>query len=472
MKFISNKTQSDIISFRIQFKVGSKDDPAGKEGLSALTAMMIAEGASASMSYEEVRKALYPMAASLQVISDKEATTFVAQCHRDSLDRFYSILSSLILTPRFDPADFSRNKEVTSNYLKNTLRNNDDENLGKWTLQTEIYRNHPYGHVDEGTVRSLESMILDDVKGFYSASYGRNNLVVGLAGNYPSSLESRMINDFGRLPAVTIPGKPLAMPEKIDGIEVTLVQKETIATAISMGFPIQINRSHPDFYALFLANSYLGEHRTFNGVLQDRLREKRGMNYGNYSYVENFVQDGRTTFVMPNIPRQQQYFSIWIRPVVHQNALFAVRGALFELNKMVDQGLTKEQFELTRQFIINYSKLFVQTQTRRLGYQMDADWYGTEMFQEKLEKELAKLTVDDVNGVIRKYLQAKDVKIVIVTKDAESLKQALLHGTSSPIYYPASKPTEDILAEDKIIEAYPLKINKDKVKIVRTEELF
>jgi zinc protease len=138
----------------------------------------------------------------------------------------------------------------------------------------------------------------------------------------------------------------------------------------------------------------------------------------------------------------------------------------------VEKGLTQEQFELARQFIINYSKLFVQTQNRRLGYKMDSEWYGTEMFQDKLEKELKKLTVEQVNAVIKKYLQSKNLKIAIVTKDAEGVKRALLEGAPSPIYYPTSKPAQDILDEDKIIEVYPLNINKDKIKIVTTDELF
>lgn len=472
MKFILDKNTSDIVSFRIQFSTGSKDDPTGKQGLNALTAMMISEGGSTVLTYEEVRKALYPMAATISVIADKEATTFVGQCHRDSLDRFYDILTSLILSPRFDETDFKRNREITISYLKNTLRHNDDENLGKWTLQTELYKNHPYGHVDEGTVQSLDSMTLDDVKAFYKARYGRQGLMLGMAGNYPESLVKRLETDFGKLPDLGGEKKPLPAPESIEDLEITIVQKEAIATAISMGYPIAINRSHPDFYALFLANSYFGEHRTFNGVLQDRLREKRGMNYGNYSYIENFVQDGRTTFVLPNIPRQQQYFSIWIRPVTHQNALFAVRCALYELNKVVEKGLTQEQFELARQFIINYSKLFIQTQNRRLGYLMDSEWYGTEMFQKRLEKELMALNANQVNSVIKKYWQSKNLKVVIVTKDAEAVKRGLLEGAATPINYPAAKPAQDILDEDKIVEGYPLNINKVKIKIVKAEELF
>src|SRR5467141_4810535 len=99
------------------------------------------------------------------------------------------------------------------------------------------------------------------------------------------------------------------------------------ATAISIGFPIGVTRADKDFYALLVANSYLGEHRTFNGRLMNTMRGDRGLNYGDYSYTEIFIQDGGSTFPLTNIPRRQQFFSIWIRPVPPVNALFALRQA-------------------------------------------------------------------------------------------------------------------------------------------------
>ena len=71
-----------------------------------------------------------------------------------------------------------------------------------------------------------------------------------------------------------------------------IIQKDNRATAVSFGYPIDVTRADKDYYALLVANSYLGEHRTFNGVLMNHLRGDRGLNYGDYSYIENFIQDG------------------------------------------------------------------------------------------------------------------------------------------------------------------------------------
>src|SRR5262249_12480104 len=165
-------------------------------------------------------------------------------------------------------------------------------------------------------------------------------------------------------PALPVPAKPR-------GLEVTIVEKPADSTAISLGFPLDVTRRDDDFYALAVASSYLGEHRTFNGKLMQDLRGKRGLNYGDYSYVEDFVQDGPTTFPVPNNPRRQQYFSVWLRPVPDDKAVFALRAALWELDRLVKDGLSAEDFEATRSYLLNYSKLWVQTLSRRLGYAMD-----------------------------------------------------------------------------------------------------
>jgi zinc protease len=463
--------ESPIISFRIEVGAGSINDPKGKEGLNALTAFLLGRGGTRELSYDQLVEKLFPWAASIDVQPDKEVTVLTGRVHRDFVTPFYKILADLVREPRFDPNDFARNRELLLNYLQNTLRGNDDENLGKQALNLMLYRNHPYGTTEVGTVQGLEAITLEDVKAYHRRTWTRANIVVGIAGGYPKELLKTIQADFGKLPAGSVEPRKLPQPEKIENVDVMFVEKESRATAISLGFPIDVTRAQKDFYPLMVANSYFGEHRTFNGVLMKHIRELRGFNYGDYSYIENFIQDGGSTFPLPNIPRRQQLFSIWIRPVEHANRHFVLRQAMRELHLLVEKGLTKEDFEATRNFLLNYSKLWVQTLDRRLGYQMDSNFYGTEYFIDRIARELPKLTVEDVNAAIRRHLQWRNLKVAIVTKDAASFRDALLANTPSPVKYPTAMPAA-ILEEDKVIEVYPLEINKEKSQIVPATELF
>src|SRR5262249_62035857 len=76
---------SPLVAFRIQFRCGAVDDPAGKEGLNALTAMTIAQGGTKELTYNQVIERLYPMAATIGVQPDMEVTTFTGEGHRGHL---------------------------------------------------------------------------------------------------------------------------------------------------------------------------------------------------------------------------------------------------------------------------------------------------------------------------------------------------------------------------------------------------
>jgi zinc protease len=463
-----------LVTIRIILRAGSINDPAGKEGINALTAQLIGSGGTKEMTYAQVLEKMYPWAANISSQADQELTTFTGDVHRDHLDEFYALFTALVLTPRFDPADFARVKEDQINYIVNTLRSTDDENLGKEALNAVMFEGHPYGTTEAGTVTGLNAITLDDVKAYYATAYTQASLWVGLSGGYPAGFADRVRTDFAKAPAGEVLKTELPAPPVVDGMEVLVVQKPARAYAVSMGFPIAVTRKDRDFYALMVANSYFGEHRTFNGVLMNKLRGDRGFNYGDYSYIEKFT-GGTAGNAFPNVntPLRQQYFSIWLRPIPPGSTHFAIRNALYELKRLVEKGLTKEDFETTRKFVTNYSKLWAATGSRRLGYLMDSEFYGTPYFIDRIEQELKTLTVDEVNAAIKKYLTPDNIRIAVVVDAGKGNEffEAMANNTPTPMTYDAPKPPE-LVNEDKIIEAFPLKVNRAKSRVVDAKDLF
>lgn len=464
--------QDPTVSFRLLFKIGSVNDPAGKEGLAALTAEMIANGGTKKHSLEEINEMLYPMAAGIYSQVDKEMTVFAGRTHKDNLEAYYKILKEVLLEPGFRQEDFDRIKSNILNYLEKDLRYADDEELGKEVLSEFIFEGTPYEHLEEGHISSIKSITLDDVRNFYQTHFTRSNLIIGIGGGADREFIRKVEKDFTVLPEdqPAQPTKPSVKP--INGHEVMIVEKEANATAISFGFPIDVLRGSKDFYALAIANSWLGEHRNSSSHLYQVIREKRGLNYGDYSYIEHFPNGGRRQFPPANVARHQQIFQIWIRPVPNETRVFAFRAALRELQKLVDNGLTEAEFELTRKFLKNYVLHYAPTTMLKLGYALDDAFYGIKGSHLSLFRAMMdQLTLQDVNAAIRKHLQYKNMKIVFITKDAAGLKQALVSNAPSPIQYATPKPPE-VLEEDKEIINYPLNIPEENVKIVKVEDLF
>jgi zinc protease len=464
-------TRSPLISFRLVFKTGAANDPKGKEGVAALTAAMLSDGGSAKMSYDQIVEAMYPMATSFNSQTDKEMTVFTGTTHSDNLEKYYGLIRQMLLEPGFRADDFARLQKDAINFLKVSLRETNDEELGKEYLYNVIYRGHPYEHHNVGTVSSLEKLTVDDVRAFYKSNYVQSNLVLGLAGAYPKSFPARVEADFAKLP----PGEDhqtrttrLLSSKKL---QIAIVKRETRSTALSLGFPILINRSQPDWPALALVASYFGQHRSSNSYLYQKLRESRGLNYGDYAYVEYFPRGMFQFTPDPNLARHEQIFQIWIRPVTPENGHFVLRAALYEYDKLVREGLSKEAFEATRQFLTKYNNILTQTQDAQLGYAIDSDYYQIPEYVSYMRAQLAKLTLADVNNAIQKYLKSESMQVVIITKDAEALRDAIISNRPSPITYNSPKPKE-ITDEDKVIEQYKVNVRPEDVVIVPVEKVF
>jgi zinc protease len=461
-----------LVSFRFVLHVGSAYDPPGKEGVAALTALMLSQGGTEELSLSEVMEALYPMAAEFSSRSDKEVTTFVGRAHRDHLEPYYAVFRDRLQKPRFGAEDFERNKNEILNYLRKSLPSADDEDLGKKSLEWELYSGHPYRHPVQGTLSGVESLTLEDVKAFYRENYTFENLQIGIGGDLPEGFAERVVEDFRKaLPSRESTPPALPKPARGRGLQVTVVEKPTAeSTAVSLGIPLDVTRADEDFYPLLVANTHLGDHRTFNGVLMNELRAKRGLNYGDYSYPEAFLQDGGSTFALPNAPRRQQFFSIWIRPVAPENAHFALRGALFYLRRLVDRGMTEEEFQAMREYLSSYTKLWVQSLDRRLGYQIDSRFYGTDFYIDEVEKRLSTMTVEDVNRAVKRHLDRWDFRVAMVAANAEELAASVRENRKSPVTYQTAGASAAVLAEDREIEGMVLPI--EWVKAVPVSESF
>jgi len=486
------KSTSNKVVIKYMFNVGSMMDPEGKEGLSMLTASLISDGGSTQYTKSEIDDLLYPMAASYYASVDKEVTVFTFEVHRDFIDSFYEIAKGLLYTPAFDENDFNRIKSNQQNYVDQIIKASSDEEYSKMALEDLLFRGTSYQHMIMGTSSGVNGITLDDAKEFYKKYFTKDNLLIGIAGNYDENFKNKLLLDKEQLPVLqfTLPEAPeISMP---DGLQVEIIEKENaLGSAIYAGYPLDITRADDDFAALMVANSWLGEHRKSYGQLYEKIRRTRSMNYGDYTYIEWYENGGRVQLPLAHVPRHSNYFSLWIRPVQIGDQLkaqyeelgnidaghapFALRLAIREIDMLANKGISKEDFELTRQFLRSYIKLFIQTTEKELGFLMDSHFYGRENYIAELDELLANLTVEDVNEAARKYFQVDNMYVCIVTDDSETaaLSENLMKNKPSPMSYSnlvKEGLSEDILKEDEEVAAY--KLNVKSVDVINSQDTF
>jgi len=462
------------VTFKVWFRVGSKEDPAGKEGLAYLTGQMIAEAATTENSWQEILEKQFPIATSYSIRVDKDMTVLTGRTHLDNVDTFLTLFSDAFARPAFLAEDFERHRKDAVNAIETNLRYANDEELGKGALHTTVFADGPYGHRPIGTVSGLNAITLDDVRSFWSTWYTRDNAVLALGGGYDEAVLARFREALDALPEgggaehADVPAPTLPA-----GRHVVLVDKPGADASISFGFPIDVRRGDDDFYALWLANSWLGEHRNSSSHLFQVIREARGLNYGDYSYVEWFPEAGYRQMPPPNVGRSRQLFEVWIRTLPNEQAHFALRAAMRELEDLVEGGMSEEEFELTRSFLKKYSLHYATTTTERLGYAVDDAYYGIPspghlaQFRAKMDG----LTREAVNAALKRHLDPANARIAIVTGEAARLAEALGSDAPSPIEYATPKPSE-VLEADEAIATYPLGIEPGNIVTVPVDRMF
>jgi len=469
---LDKTNDSPLIDVNFLFYTGAAADPAGKKGVAALTARMLTQGGSETRSYKEIQEGLYPLAGQFWSQLDKEMISFTGRVHKDNADQWYQLISDQLLNPGWREDDFKRLKKELIDGIESGLKSSNDEELGKEVLYSELYQGHPYQYFNSGDLSDLATITIEDLKAFYTAQLTQSKLHLGITGAMPSNLNAQLMTDLTALPVGDEKRLIIGKAPVLKGHHATIVEKNAQSTAVSFGFPINTIRNDKDWAALWLVRSYFGEHRSSNSYLYKQIRQARGMNYGDYSYIEYFPRGMFKTKPDANLGRSSQIFQVWLRPLRSNNdAHFATRAAVYELDKLIADGMSEKDFQATRNYLTNYAPQLVASQDQQLGYALDSEFYQTDEFVKYVREQFAKLSLADVNRVIKENLQTEDIQYVFISADGEDMKKRLLSEQVSPLIYNSEKPAE-LLATDKIIESYQLTLAAKHIEVIAVESVF
>ena len=440
--------------------------------MAAITSTMLTWAGTEHRDLAELIRLCDPLGTRLSWIVDKEMTTFSWSVPRDNLDAFYELLIETVTQPGFRQEDFERIRDGNFRRVSKRFLNDSDEELAQFALSGEVFKGTRYEHHSQGTIESLPGLTIDDVKDFYRDHYTRDNVVFALSGSYPETLIERLRADLSRLGR----GRTRELVDlelnPIKGRRVVLMSKPGAPTSISFGVPIEVRRGSREFYALTIANAWLGQHRKGFGRLFDIIRRKRGLNYGNYSYIEAFKWRGSRMLPHSGLGRRQQMFEVWLRSLPRENAVFALRAALREIENLARDGLTQGQFDMARKYVRRYSRFFAKSDGERLGYAVDDVYYGiTPGHLTRLRQMTDELTLNEVNAAVRQHFRIENLVIAIVTDDASAMKTALVSDVPSPISYPQPASAK-VVEDDKAIARHPLNIAEENVKVISPEQVF
>jgi zinc protease len=269
-----------LISISLAFEGGAATDPEGKAGLANMVSGLLDEGAG-DLDSQAFQQQLADLSIELGFDAGRDGffgTMRALTRHRDTA---FDMLRLALAEPRFDDRPVERIRgQILANLARRT---NNPRTIAGETFWKAVLPGHPYARPVDGTPESVAALTADDLRGFVAQRFGRDTLKIGVAGDI-SAAELGVLLDrtFGALPAATtMPAIPDAAPQ-LSGA--TIVKRQAVPQSTILFGQAGLKRDDPDYYAAYVLNHLLGG-GSFSSQLYEEVREKRGLAYSAYSYL-------------------------------------------------------------------------------------------------------------------------------------------------------------------------------------------
>ncbi len=243
-----------LISHWVWYRVGSRDEPTGKTGVSHWVEHMQFKG-TPQFPASVLDKAIAREGGLWNAFTFLDWTTYYETMPADKIDLALRLEADRMVNSAFDVEEVESERTVIISEREGS-ENEPLSRLGE-AVQNAAFRVHPYHHEVIGDKADLETMTRDDLYGHYKTFYTPNNAVLAVAGDFETAEMLKRIEElFAPIPAGPTPAR-LIRPEPEPSGEIRLTVEgsgETTFLEVAYRAPAA---SDPDFYPLAVLDSLL-----------------------------------------------------------------------------------------------------------------------------------------------------------------------------------------------------------------------
>ncbi len=395
-----------LVEFSLRIKGGMLMDDPAKVGVANLMTDIMQEG-TANKTPEELEDAIGQLGADISMSTSSEYITINGSCLSRNFEDVLSIMEEMLLEPRWDETEFDRLKKSTITQIQQ--RDGQPDQIAARCFAKLIYgEDNILSNSTIGTIESVESITIDDLKAFYDANYSPTVSSFHIAGAVPkkralSALASMEKGWEGK--AVTLPELP--EPVAMDQSTVYMVDiPDSKQSVIRIGAPA-MKGGDEEYYAATVVNQRLGGGSS--GRLFQQLREEKGYTYGAYSTVFRRINHG--AFVA--------YSSVRTNVTKESALLFK------DILEGYKEDFSEEDLEKTKSQLIKGRALSYETLYDKMGILENISTYGlSKDYPAKEQKVVMDMTLEKAKEIIDKHLVSNNL-IYLVIGDAASQAEGL-----------------------------------------------
>ncbi|WP_303315317.1 pitrilysin family protein [Flavivirga abyssicola] len=387
----------DFLTVAASFPIGSYFNTKGNEMIPGLTARMLSKGTLKLDKFQFSQK-LEKLGVSLNVRSSTHHIKINFKCLKKDLPNVIDLLAEELRYPLFDEKEFELLKQQLEGNMKQGLTN--PGTLGTIALSQAIYpKGHPnYSSDIETSIEDLNKATLNEVKAFHKAYFGTAGMRLVAVGDVDTKdLYKALSKAFKNWDSGITDKIEYTKPEKSKAVSKVITIPQKPSAEMYIGQYTGIQRADKDYMPFYIGTSILGG--GFSGRLMRTVRDEKGLTYSISARHAGHTNTGGYWYVNASF-----------NPSLFQKGLDA---SMLQIKKWVVDGITKEELAFKKNNLIGGFKVGLETTGGLANTLLSFLERGLEPdYIDEYPKDIEVVTLDEVNNVIKKYIDLD--KLIII----------------------------------------------------------
>lgn len=386
-----------IVSMQVVFQNGGSISNTKHAGLARAVSKIYGEGTK-KLGSKGFAEKLDAKAIHISANTGGETFVFELSCLKEHMQDGVEALTELIKDPNLSEDSLEQVKTVTLGEIQR--KSTDFDYVAGRTLKELMFKNTVLALPTIGTTKSVGELKLKDISSFMDEHIVRSRAIVVIGGDLSeqeantsvqSILSSLEVGKEAKLPYFNVNPK----------VQEEIVRKKTEQAYVYFGAPFDMKTGDEDYYKSRVAIFILGS-SGFGSRLMEEIRVKKGLAYSAY---------GRVT-----VNKTSSYFSGYLQTKLESQDE-AQKSVNEVIKTFVDKGVTQDELDQAKKFLLGSEPLRVETLSQRLGRTFMDYYKGAPLNNSQLELDkIEKLSLKDLNVFIKKHKEIQNLTYAIVTQ--------------------------------------------------------
>ena len=389
-------TRLPMVSMQVVFEVSGSIEDGKHPGLAKMSAKMMNEGTS-KLGSIGFAKVLDAKAVHLSASTGTETFVMELSSLKESFDYGLKEFGVLLDDPNLNRETLEKVKSLTIGGL--SRKENDYDYVAARTLKATLFKGTPLEHPSSGSIEDVKKIEIKNVEQFLKEHLVISRAVIVVGGDIT-------LADAKAKATKLLKHLPKGSDKKLPFIEVAkkshrvVLERKTEQAYIYFGSPYETRVDDADEYKARVGTFILGT-GGFGSRLMEEIRVKRGLAYSAYARI--------------NAARSNVYFMGYLQTKLEsQNE--AEETVKEVIAKFVKGGVTQEELDQAKKFLLGSEPLRVETLSQRLSRTFQEYYKGQELGSSLKELEkIEALKLEDLNTYIKKHTEINDLTFAIVT---------------------------------------------------------